>query len=302
MLNVDAKEILSNFDAQIALKERHRLIDVNLIDPNPEQPRTHFPEETLDRLAQSIQENGLLQPIIVQKLGDRYQLIAGERRLRAFIEMKEQKIPAIVRTVDNQNIAILALAENIVREDLTDYDIGKKIRSIEERFPNKKDLAAMIGINRTDMYRYLAFDSLPDFILNDLDTNPKLLSRSSAEQIKKMLAHYTNSDTVRSSLETAWNLLKDGKLQQTKITAYVKNKLKEVCGVNQASTENYLLDENGSEIGRVKQTGKYWAIELGVDVFDEDQRSQILRFIHGLRSDHSGSVASCDNLDDRCTP
>ncbi|WP_172680258.1 ParB/RepB/Spo0J family partition protein, partial [Methylomonas koyamae] len=157
---------------QTESKAKHLYIPVDLIDPNPHQPRTDFSDESLVQLAQSINENGMLQPIIVGKFGDRYQIIVGERRWRAHLILNKKTIEAIVRTVDDQSHAIFALAENIAREDLSDYEIGKAIRSIEDNFPNKKDLAAMIGINRTDMYRYLAFDSLPDFILNDLDTNP----------------------------------------------------------------------------------------------------------------------------------
>ncbi|WP_404356960.1 ParB/RepB/Spo0J family partition protein [Methylotuvimicrobium sp. KM1] len=297
--------INSNFKEQLQSPVptgEYCLIDVDQIDPNPAQPRINCNKELLDNLTQSIKENGLLQPIIVEKSGDRYQIIAGERRWRAHLILKMQQIEALVRTVGDQSNAVLALAENIAREDLTDYEIGKAIRRIEDDFPNKKDLAEAIGINRGDMYRYLAFERLPDFILNDLNRDPTLLSRSAAEQIKKMLAHHKNSDAVRKFLETAWILLKEGKLQQTKVTRFVDKKLKEVYGINQVATEDVLEDEDGGQLGRVKQTGKYWAIELGVDVFDEDQRCQILRFIHGLRSDHSGSVASCDNLDDRCTP
>jgi ParB family transcriptional regulator, chromosome partitioning protein len=284
-------KILANF-SQPTPEGEYCLIDVELIVPNPRQPRTHYSKESLEKLAQSIKENGLLQPIIVEKSGDHYQIIAGERRWRAHLMLSKQKIEAIVRTIDDQSHAIFALAENIAREDLSDYEIGKAIRSIENNFPNKKDLAAMIGINRTDLYRYLAFDSLPDFILNDLDKNPKLLSRSAAEQIKQLLAHYKNSDTVRSLLETAWKLLKDEKLQQTKITAYVKNKLKDVYGLNLAATKNVLLNENGSQIGRVNQTEKYWTVQLNVEGVNEHQQEQILNFIRGLLGEQSGSVAS----------
>ncbi|MGD7035137.1 ParB/RepB/Spo0J family partition protein [Methylotuvimicrobium buryatense] len=292
MLNLDAKEILSNFESQIALKGHYCLIDVNLIDPNPDQPRTHYPEESLNNLVKSIQENGLLHPIIVKKSGDRYQIIAGERRWRAHLILNKKQIEAIVRTVDDQSHAILALAENIAREDLSDYEIGKAIRSIENNFPNKKDLAAMIGLNRTDMYRYLAFDSLPDFILNDLNINPKLLSRSAADKIKKILVQHKNSDSVLSFLEIAWRLLKRGKLKQTQITRFIEKKLKEVYGINQAATENVLLNENGNQLGRVKQTENYWTVHLNVVGVNEHQREQILNFIRKLLNEQSGSVTS----------
>lgn len=292
MLNVDAKEFLSNFESQIVLEGQFCLIHVDQIEPNPRQPRTHYSKESLDNLVQSIQENGLLQPIVVQKTETGYQLIAGERRWRAYIMMNKPRIEAIVRTVDDQAQAIYALAENIAREDLTDYEIGKAIRRIEEKYPNKKDLAAAIGVNRTDMYRYLAFNSLPDFILNDLNSNPTLLSRSAAEQIKKMLGQHKNSDSVRSFLETAWTLLKEGKLQQTQITRFIEKKLKEVYGLNQAATEKVLLNENGSQLGLVNQTEKYWTVHLNVAGVNEHQREHILNFIRQLLNEQSGSVAS----------
>ncbi|MBL1265477.1 ParB/RepB/Spo0J family partition protein [Methylomicrobium sp. RS1] len=271
---------------------KHCLINVDQIKPNPHQPRTHYSKESLDNLVHSIRENGLLQPIIVQKTETGYQLIAGERRWRAHLILNKPQIEAIVRTVDDQNQAIYALAENIVREDLSDYEIGKAIRSIEDEFPNKKNLAAAIGINRTDMYRYLAFDSLPEFILNDLNGAPTLLSRTAAEQIKKMLGQHKNSDSVVSFLETAWTLLKEGELQQTQITRFIEKKLQEVYELNQTATENVLLNENGSQLGRVNQTEKYWTVHLNVAGVNEHQREQILNFIRKLLNEQSGSVAS----------
>lgn len=284
-------EILANSPQTVPLG-KHCLIDVDLIEPNPHQPRTNYSKESLEKLVKSIQLNGFLQPIIVKKSGDRYQIIAGERRWRAHLILNKKQIEVIVRTVEDQSHAIFALAENIAREDLSDYEIGKAIRSIEDNFPNKKDLAAMIGLNRTDMYRYLAFDNLPDFILKDLNSNPKLLSRSAAEQIKKMLGRHKNSDSVLSFLETAWILLKDGKLQQTQVTRFIKNKLQEVYGVNQTTTENVLLNENGSQLGRVNQTEKCWSVHLNVAGINEHQREQILNFIRELLNQQSRTVAS----------
>ncbi|WP_404356992.1 ParB/RepB/Spo0J family partition protein [Methylotuvimicrobium sp. KM1] len=292
MLNIDPNKFISNLESKIALDGYYCLIDVKLIDPNPDQPRRLFSEESLESLVESIREKGLLQPINVQKNADRFQLIAGERRWRAYRILNKQHIEAIVRTVDDQSRAIYALAENIAREDLTDYEIGKAIRSIEDNYPNKKVLAAIIGINRTDMYRYLAFDSLPDFILNDLNHDPKLLSRSAAEQIKTLLVAHQNSSVALASLETAWEWLKAGKLQQTHITRFIIKALKEVYGLNQAATENVLLNENGSQLGRVNQTENYWTVHLNVAGVNEHQREQILNFIRKLLNEQSGSVAS----------
>lgn len=296
MINHNFKEPFANYSFQTALKGRHCLIDVNLIDPNPDQPRRLFSEESLESLVQSIREKGLLQPINVQKKADRFQLIAGERRWRAYRILNKQQIEAIVITVDDQNRAIYALAENIVREDLSDYEIGKAIRSIENEFPSKTNLAEAIGINRTDMYRFLAFDSLPDFILNDLNRDPTLLSRTAAVQIKKILDDHQNSSVVLASLETAWGLLKDGNLQQTHITRFVIKALKDVYELNQVATENVLLNENGSQIGRINQTEKYWTVQLNVAGINEQQQEQILNFIRGILGEQPKSVASCDTV------
>jgi ParB family transcriptional regulator, chromosome partitioning protein len=270
------------------------LIDVDQIEPNPHQPRINYSKEALDKLTQSIHENGLLQPIIVRKMGDSYQIIAGERRWWAYLLMDKQQIEAIVKSVDDQRDVIYALAENIAREDMSDYEIGKAIRRIEDNFPNKKDLAAMIGINRTDMYRYLAFDSLPDFILKDLDRNPKLLSRAAADQIRKVLSKESNQTEILTCLDKAWELLKGGKLKQTAIVSFIERKLKELASSDKDKEKqnNNILNKNGASIGQVSRTKKHWLVQLNANVINENQHQQILNFIQQLLNESTESVAS----------
>ena len=86
--------------------------------PNPDQPRRHFDETALKALSGSIKEHGVLQPIVVVRAGDKYQIVAGERRFRASITAGRTHIPAIVRSVSDQNQLELSLIENIQREDL----------------------------------------------------------------------------------------------------------------------------------------------------------------------------------------
>jgi ParB family transcriptional regulator, chromosome partitioning protein len=270
------------------------LIDVDQIEPNPHQPRINYSKEALDKLTQSIHENGLLQPIIVRKMGDSYQIIAGERRWWAYLLMDKQQIEAIVKSVDDQRDVIYALAENIAREDMSDYEIGKAIRRIEDNFPNKKDLAAMIGINRTDMYRYLAFDSLPDFILKDLDRNPKLLSRAAADQIRKVLSKESNQTEILTCLDKAWELLKGGKLKQTAIVSFIERELKELASSDKDKEKqnNNILNKNGVSIGQVSRTKKHWLVQLNANVINENQHQQILNFIQQLLNESTESVAS----------
>ncbi len=93
-------------------------VDIDLIDPSPFQPRTRFREEALEELAQSIRTSGIIQPLVVRPVGNRFQLIAGERRWRAAQRAALTKVPAIVRSVPDELALELTLVENIQREDL----------------------------------------------------------------------------------------------------------------------------------------------------------------------------------------
>ena len=98
---------------QTAIDTATHEIDIDLIEPNPEQPRTRFAEANLEELAQSIRANGVIQPIVVRKFGNRYQIVAGERRWRASQRAELRRIPAVVREVSDEKLLELALIENI---------------------------------------------------------------------------------------------------------------------------------------------------------------------------------------------
>ena len=103
-------------------------VAVDQIDPNPYQPRRHFPPAEIAALADSLRQHGMLQPILVRAIGDRYQLIAGERRLRASIEAQLHEIPARVMDLDDQRVFELAMVENLQREDLNAVDKATAFR------------------------------------------------------------------------------------------------------------------------------------------------------------------------------
>jgi ParB family chromosome partitioning protein len=114
-------------------------IDIDLIDPSDVQPRTRFDEAQLDELAQSIKVNGIVQPILVRKIGGaRYQIVAGERRWRAAQRAGLQRVPAIVRDVPDDKMLELALIENIQRQELN---------AIEEAYAYKR-LIETLGLTQ----------------------------------------------------------------------------------------------------------------------------------------------------------
>jgi ParB family chromosome partitioning protein len=133
------------------------------IEVNPYQPRTHFDENALQELANSIKTHGVIQPITVRKTGDKkYQLIAGERRLRASKLAGMKDIPAYVRTTNDQELVEIALIENIQREDLNAIEIALTYqRLIDEINLTHENLADRLGKDRSTVTNYLRLLKLP---------------------------------------------------------------------------------------------------------------------------------------------
>lgn len=138
-----------------------RELDVDRIEPNPDQPRRHFDEDELDALAASIRKHGLLQPVCVQEIApDRFQLVAGERRLRAFLRLERTTIPAIVvRTSDPE---VLSLIENVQRVDLDAFEVAGALHQLLTRHgASHSALGEMLGKSQAYVTRTLGILRLP---------------------------------------------------------------------------------------------------------------------------------------------
>jgi len=124
-------------------------IDIDLIEPSPYQPRTRFREEALDELARSIQASGIIQPIVVRPLGNRYQLIAGERRWRAAQRAGLNKVSSIVRQVPDELALEMTLVENIQREDLNAIEAARAFERLMDEFQlTQESVAERTGKDR----------------------------------------------------------------------------------------------------------------------------------------------------------
>lgn len=148
-----------------------REIDIDQIEPNPNQPRRHFDEDALAALAQSIERHGLLQPICVREVdADRYQIIAGERRYRATRRLHWATIPAIVTQTDDP--AALAMIENIQREDLDAVELARGLHALlTERGASHQQLGALIGKSQAYVSRVLGILNLPASVLDTYGEN-----------------------------------------------------------------------------------------------------------------------------------
>ena len=138
-------------------------IDIQKIVPNPNQPRRDFDQESLNELADSIAEIGIVQPITLRKMEDgTFQIIAGERRWRASKLAGKQSIPAYIRTADDENVMEMALNENIQREDLNAVEIALAYQHLLEQYElTQEKLSERIGKNRTTITNYLRLLRLP---------------------------------------------------------------------------------------------------------------------------------------------
>jgi ParB family chromosome partitioning protein len=125
-------------------------IDIDLIEPSPYQPRTRFREEALDELSRSIQASGIIQPIVVRPVGNRYQLIAGERRWRAAQRAGLKKVSSIVRQVPDELALEMTLVENIQREDLNAIEAARAFERLMDEFQlTQESVAERTGKDRT---------------------------------------------------------------------------------------------------------------------------------------------------------
>ena len=140
-----------------------REVSIDLIEPNPEQPRTNFKKEELEELANSIKKNGLLQPILVREVGDKYQIIAGERRWQACKNLGMEKVPIRVRNVDDDETIILALVENIQRSDLNPIEEAYGYRSMMMRGKmTQSEVAQAVSKGRSTIANALRLLELPE--------------------------------------------------------------------------------------------------------------------------------------------
>jgi len=142
-------------------------IDLDRLSPNPKQPRTAFDETALEELAQSIRSNGVIQPILARRSGDRFEIVAGERRWRAAQRAGLLKVPVIVRDVADDKLLEIALIENLQRDDLNPIEEATAYRRLTDDLHLTQDaIAAAVGKDRSSIANTLRLLRLPDEVRN----------------------------------------------------------------------------------------------------------------------------------------
>lgn len=184
---------------EITEKSKNELMDIDMamVVPTEAQPRQSFKEDTIKELAESIEKNGLLQPIVVRPMEKgKYQIIAGERRYRAFKKLGRTMIPAIVRDYEDEEVDKLQLVENVQREDLNPYDEAIAYLKLKEKYGLKQDdIAKAVGKSRPYISNMTRLLSLEDEILEMLKkgeitvSHAKLILSVETKEERLKLAH-----------------------------------------------------------------------------------------------------------------
>src|SRR5688572_24990536 len=149
--------------SELAEDSTAKTISIDAIDANPLQPRRVFQAERLGELAQSIRSNGIIQPLVVRKMGDRYQLVAGERRWRAAKLAGVEQIPVVVREIPDDRLLEITLIENIQREDLNPIETGMAFDRLgKELNLNAEQIGNRTGKDRTTVLNFQRLLQLPN--------------------------------------------------------------------------------------------------------------------------------------------
>jgi len=188
-----------------------RQISLDAIDPNPDQPRRSFDPEELERLSDSIRRHGVLQPVVLRQVGERFELLVGERRWRASRAAGLATIPAVVADVDSKDRLELALVENIQRHDLNPMELAHAFQAMAEAGSTQEQIGERVGLNRSSVANHIRLLDLPREMQADVESGrlssghaKALLQVSSPERRRHLRDRIVREDlSVRATEEFA---------------------------------------------------------------------------------------------------
>jgi len=262
--------------------DRPRAIEISVdrLSPNPFQPRRSFTEEGLEQLAESIRHHGILQPIVVRPSGDGYQLIAGERRWRAAQIAGLQRIPAVVRELDDPSMVQVALIENLQREDLNPIEEASAYRRLMDEFNmTQEQLSSTIGRSRPAIANAVRLLNLPTEIQRAVEE--RKLSEGHA---RCLLAISDQGDQLKVAAEIIANGLNVRQAEEL-VKGTTRNVSRET--IRRRTPEDdpdavRLTQRLGERLGtRVKLSGSVRKGKLEIEYYSTEDLDRILEIILG---------------------
>lgn len=250
-------------------------VPLDLIQTNPWQPRTHFDRDKLDELAESIRQHGILQPLVVSREGDRYQLIAGERRLKAAELLGLREVPVIIKKVSDRDKLELSIVENIQRHDLNPLEEANSYKRLMEEFGlSLEAIAEQVGKNISTISNTLRLLNLPVLIKEALAED-----KITASHAKLILSYPTKTEQIKIFKKILkYNLTVQALYDQAK-KDLGRVKLDKAADPVLASWEEKLSKSLGSKVS-IHKRGERGQIKI--DFYSHEELKNILDKIIGL--------------------
>jgi len=215
---------------------------------------------------------------VVRRVEENYQIVAGERRWRAHKMVGLDNIKAVVVECSDADMAVLALVENVSRDDLSDYEIATSIRQTEKEFPDRKRMAEALGMSRAGLYQFLSFESLPGFIRKDLDIQPRLLGGTAAQAIVAAIKKHGEGG-LRAAMEI-WPLVVKGDMDQGRVAPAIKALATRRTTTSSASERSIEKFFSGKEqAGSITKDITSFTVKIKAGVLTDAQETQIRELI-----------------------
>ncbi|URN95938.1 MAG: ParB/RepB/Spo0J family partition protein [Candidatus Pristimantibacillus lignocellulolyticus] len=274
------KSLGKGLDALFQPVESEEVLRLNLTDirPNPYQPRKTFDDDTIKELAESIREQGVIQPIIVRRVLRGFEIVAGERRFRASQLCGNDKIPAVVRDMDDAKVMEIALIENLQREDLNAIETALAYEALMDKFSlTQEELSLKVGKSRSHIANFVRLLALPESIKEYVSRGT--LSMGHARAIVGVKDQKIQLDLAEQVVESNWSVreLEDAitRMNEKKTVPTKKEKIKKkdpfIVSIESQLREKY---QTGVKIKQSKNRGK---IEL--EYYSKQDLERILELL-----------------------
>ena len=222
-------------------------LEIGQVRPNPRQPRRVFDDEAIQRLSESVKADGIVQPIVVRDVGDGYEIVAGERRWRAARLAGLRTIPSIVRTADDRELLILALAENVAREDLNPVDQARAYAVLADELDlTQTEIARRVGKSRPAVANTMRLLELPDDVL-DLIVDGSL-SEGHGRALLLASGQDERSSLARTAVSRGWSV-RDCEAAAKRAAGLAKREPKREAGVMDDELAHLAVDAAWQSLG-----------------------------------------------------
>ena len=256
-------------------------LEIGQVRPNPRQPRRVFDDEAIQRLSESVKADGVVQPIIVRDVGDGYEIVAGERRWRAARLAGLRTIPAIVRSADDRELLILALAENVAREDLNPIDQARAYAVLADELDlTQTEIARRVGKSRPAVANTMRLLELPDDVLDLVAAGD--LSEGHGRALLLASGQDERSNLARTAVSRGWSV-RECEAAAKRAAGPAKREQKRAAGVMDDELAHLAVDAAWQSLGlraSVRQGPRGGRVELHFS-----SAAELGRIVDQLRAD-----------------